>query len=499
MNESAVTCADGDDDRELCDPVCDPQRLNALVALGLSEAPDADMEHYAEWARLEVGTPLVVVSVVHPDRQVLPGVSGRLGDAGPARSVPLAESVCRHVVSLAEPLVVADMRDHPSTGTHPAISQGVVAYAGMPLTDGSGHVLGALAAIDERPRAWTDDELRVLSNIARACSVELRLRLTRRSANAESDRRDEVETGQRSAFDRSQMLLSASQAFTETTSIDDVRARIEELLGQALDPAHLTVVVDDDHGRARQFVPDGATETSTQQQDRMRFADAVLAPSATRGRGGVRYYPDRAEFDRSHPATARMHLRELDLVSVVSVPLPSGAGPLGSIVLGWTVPRAVEPTDLLTIATIAGYAGQALAQARRLDHRSAVARGMQNAMLTTLPKVPGLPMAARYDPADTREYVGGDWYDAAPITDPEHPDDQVLALSVGDIVGHALPAVTIMGQVRSMLRQATWDHLGGPPTVILDAFEAANTGLDLGAAGTAIVAHLRRAPAETGR
>lgn len=101
-------------------------------------------------------------------------------------------------------------------------------------------------------------------------------------------------------------------------------------------------------------------------------------------------------------------------------------------------------------------------------------------------------MAARYQAADAREHVGGDWYDAAPVPDPAHPGDLVLAVSVGDIIGHTLLATTIMGQVRSMLRQAAWDHPGTPPSATLDAFELANTGLDLHATGTAVLAHLRR-------
>jgi hypothetical protein len=49
-----------------------------------------------------------------------------------------------------------------------------------------------------------------------------------------------------------------------------------------------------------------------------------------------------------------------------------------------------------------------------------------------------------------------------------------------------------MGQVRSMLRQAAWDHPGEPPSHALTALELATTGLGLQAAGTAVLAHLRR-------
>jgi hypothetical protein len=49
-----------------------------------------------------------------------------------------------------------------------------------------------------------------------------------------------------------------------------------------------------------------------------------------------------------------------------------------------------------------------------------------------------------------------------------------------------------MGQVRSMLRQAAWDHPGEPPSHTLRAFEHAAEGIELRAMGTALLAHLRR-------
>jgi serine phosphatase RsbU (regulator of sigma subunit) len=157
----------------------------------------------------------------------------------------------------------------------------------------------------------------------------------------------------------------------------------------------------------------------------------------------------------------------------------------------------MDPTDLLTITTIAGYAAQALTRARRLAHRVSVAHRLQQAMLTTLPDdVPGLTLAARYRPADAREDVGGDWYDAFLRPDPQHPDDQHVTLSVGDIIGHDLRAATLMGQVRSMLRQAAWDHPAQPPSRVLTAFEQASTGLGLSAQGTAVLADLHGSPGQ---
>jgi hypothetical protein len=167
-------------------------------------------------------------------------------------------------------------------------------------------------------------------------------------------------------------------------------------------------------------------------------------------------------------------------------------GPLGALALGWDAPRRLDPSELLMITTVAGYAAQALDRARRLQHRDSVAHRLQQAMLTTLPAVPGLAMSARYQPADSREDVGGDWYDAVPVPGPDRPGGGVLAVSVGDVVGHALDAATVMGQARSMLRQAAWDHAGEPPSHTLRAFEGAAAGVGLRAQGSALLAHLHQ-------
>jgi serine phosphatase RsbU (regulator of sigma subunit) len=66
-----------------------------------------------------------------------------------------------------------------------------------------------------------------------------------------------------------------------------------------------------------------------------------------------------------------------------------------------------------------------------------------------------------------------------------------VAITVGDITGHDVRAAAIMGQVRSMLRQADLDHLGGGPAQALTAVENACHALSLDATGTLVHAHLR--------
>jgi GAF domain-containing protein/serine phosphatase RsbU (regulator of sigma subunit) len=488
-----------------CAALFDPSRLRALERSGLSTRSDARMDEFAEWARESLGVPVALVSLVRAGDQVFPGMAGLGEPWASRRSTPLSHSFCQHVVRTAAPLVITDARDHPWVRDNLAVSDlGVVAYAGMPLTDDDGHVLGSLCAIDEKPRQWTDAEVATLRRIAQACSTDLRLRLARHDAGIEEIRRDAVELARQRSFDRTQTLLVASQAFSDTATADDVVARIRDITRTELGPTIVVTVLVDGRRLRRTDDLDGALPDT--------FGRDAPTPAAAAIRAGrVLHHPDRASFDAEYPSAEQQVLRRLGLHTCVAAPLPGPVGAVGAVFLGWDRPRAVEPADLLTLASIAGYAGQALHRADVLGHRIAVAHEMQNAMLTTLPFVVGLEMVARYEPADRREHVGGDWFDAALLRNPVlnsprlnnpglsdpgllNADVRDLIVSVGDVIGHTVEAATIMGQVRSMLRQAAWDRPGSPPSAIMQAFESANDGLDLGAKGTAVLARLHGDP-----
>ena len=476
----------------------DPVRVRTLEHTGLGADADPEMEFYAAWTCRALEVPAAVVSLVLADHQVLPGAAGLREPWATKRILAPDQSFCRRVVTDGRPLVIADARQDPRLRNGPAVVDvGIVAYAGMPLTDEAGHVLGVLGALDDAPRAWTAEQLATLRDVARACSTDLRLRLARYDAGQEGDRRNEFEEAQRRAYDRSQTLLLASQAFTDTRTVQDVRVRIGELVSTPRRPTYVGVVLLDERGWLRRVDEDpGVDAAGVVTPTAQTFPVTASYPSARAvHEGRIVHHLDRDSFDRHYPRQTRVAARELGLHTVVALPLPGASEPIGAVVLGWPAPRAVEPADLLTIATIAGYAGQALDRARLLDHRISVAQELQSAMLTTLPAVEGLAMAARYAAADARENVGGDWFDAAPTVDPARPDEQTLLVSVGDVIGHTLHAATIMGQLRSMLRQSAWDHPGGPPSLVLHAVETAGLGLELDAAGSAVLVELSRSPA----
>ncbi|WP_373296288.1 MULTISPECIES: PP2C family protein-serine/threonine phosphatase [Streptomyces] len=78
-----------------------------------------------------------------------------------------------------------------------------------------------------------------------------------------------------------------------------------------------------------------------------------------------------------------------------------------------------------------------------------IALGLQQAMLPPLRQKGDREVAVRYRPASTALNVCGDWYELVDL-----PGDR-LAVAVGDVVGHGLPAAGVMGQLRSALSAAS--------------------------------------------
>ena len=98
-------------------------------------------------------------------------------EAGIAR----AHSVCTHLVQQDSALVIPDTaRDPRFTDQAEFDHQRVRFYAGVPLRDKDGWVLGSLCLLDDKPRQISDEDMQVLQNMADELMQNLR-------AQADSD------------------------------------------------------------------------------------------------------------------------------------------------------------------------------------------------------------------------------------------------------------------------------------------------------------------------
>jgi serine phosphatase RsbU (regulator of sigma subunit)/anti-sigma regulatory factor (Ser/Thr protein kinase) len=131
----------------------------------------------------------------------------------------------------------------------------------------------------------------------------------------------------------------------------------------------------------------------------------------------------------------------------MAVPLVAGAQIIGSLLVGTLTRRdfGSETVDLLALA--AGRASLAIARTRLYERERKIAQELQRSLLPAeLPAVPGVAIAARYEPGDNGAAVGGDWYDAIALAGGR------VAIVIGDVVGRGIEAAATMGQMRSALR-----------------------------------------------
>ncbi|MGW6536448.1 PP2C family protein-serine/threonine phosphatase [Streptomyces sp. NPDC055051] len=406
-------------------------------------------------------------------------------DADPG---PEVMACCRRVAGSGRPQFL------PYVGAGAA----AFAFAGVPLIGSSGRLLGLLAAVDRPHRVWSEDDVRDLSDVAAACSAQMRMR--KRSENGRVAREAAEDAAQaaegkahraQARLGRSELLLRAAEDLADTSGLDDVRQRVGDLVSGELKPARIDLLLLR-QGRLHQVRSPIDGEQADVPES---FALDSLWPAAQAVRENRIIVIDTPPgADASSDGSGNPDFALQDLATAACLPLRGARGTLGALVLGWDAPYSIGVEERAVLTTLAGYTAQAVERALHLDERVTAARQLQRAMLTVLPHAPGLEMAALYRPAALDDMVGGDWYDAYPL--PEALDggtEPGLALTVGDITGHGMHAAALMGQIRSMLRQADHDHPGKGPDQALTALERACRRLDLPASGTLVHAHLRPA------
>lgn len=155
----------------------DRDRLLSLAETGLLEPPKIEsLDRYARIATRALKVPISLVSLVGDDRQFFAGARGLDSPWQERRETPLSHSFCQHVVTQRSALVVDDARNDQRVCDNLAIDDlSVAAYAGVPLSDPDGNILGSFCVIDTQPREWQPDELELLGLIAEEVAEEIEL------------------------------------------------------------------------------------------------------------------------------------------------------------------------------------------------------------------------------------------------------------------------------------------------------------------------------------
>ncbi|MGZ4445895.1 MAG: SpoIIE family protein phosphatase [Nocardioides sp.] len=443
-------------------------------------AVDTSFDRYARMVRNALRVPTALVSLVEEDRQVFPGAVGLAEPFQTTRETPLSHSFCQYVVADQRPLVISDARIDDRLHDNPAIRDlGVIAYAGWPIRDHHGTVIGSLCAIDGEPRTWTDDDLELLQDMAAACSTEL------------SERALRLEAAERAwhahaLTDRSRVLLALSEGLSTTANLEDVATAVEEIALETLGCLRAGIWLRSDPLRVRHTADLPALEPETsgdltfiaspggEWQSAATHAHLGVDESNPLGAAivhdGPVFYSSREEQNALYP-----HLANPDQIGEARafLPLSIRGEVYGTLTLLWPDVRELGEDERVTIAALTAYTAQAVERALLFQDRLDALVTLQSSLLPRLPEQADLRLAARYRPAATRDQVGGDWYDAVVMP------TGGTSLMIGDVVGHDMDAAAIMGQLRTMLRTIAWEGENSTPAHNVERLDLAMRDLDV--------------------
>lgn len=132
--------------------------------------PDVALDRLTRLAGDLLHMPIVVLSLLSANRQEVVSCVGLQEPYASSRVVPLTHSICQYTVASGAPLVIKDTRRHPWVRASRAVHElGVVSYAGIPIVV-QGQIVGTLCAVGQSVHAWTQDELRILNDMAAVAS-----------------------------------------------------------------------------------------------------------------------------------------------------------------------------------------------------------------------------------------------------------------------------------------------------------------------------------------
>lgn len=137
-------------------PRNEENRLEALRALGLLDSlPEKAFDDIVALARLVLGVPTALISLVDSDRQWFKAAWGL-----DAQETPRSVSFCGHAIHQPDIFVVPDATFDPRFHDNPLVigEPHIRFYAGFPLTLPSGYRIGTLCALSPVPRGELDAE-----------------------------------------------------------------------------------------------------------------------------------------------------------------------------------------------------------------------------------------------------------------------------------------------------------------------------------------------------
>ncbi|HET9173421.1 MAG TPA: SpoIIE family protein phosphatase [Actinospica sp.] len=306
-----------------------------------------------------------------------------------------------------------------------------------PIFEESGEVSGVgMAAFDSSEQHWARQRLAVLDEASVALGQSLDLR--------------------RTAEELTDLIVPRFAEFASVDLFDEVLNGEEPAEAAAEADLVLRRVAHLSTAKDLSVVGVGDTDTYP--------AFSPPARAVSTGHAVLSSGTDDPDFDRwmsAVPERASKLLAEGGRVtSVLAVPLIARGTTLGVTVLFRARTDEFNEDDFTLAKELAGRAALCVDNARRYTRERNTALALQASLLPHGPsQQAAVDVAARYQPADTRAGVGGDWFDVIPLSGAR------VGLVVGDVVGHGIQASATMGRLRTAVQ--TLADVDLPPDELL--------------------------------
>lgn len=140
-------------------PANEAERLASLHKMQILSTPgEAAFDKITHVTQFIFKTPVVYITIMDEHRQWFKSAIG-LGMKETSRE----ESFCAHVVYHGEIMVIENAAEDERFVDHPAVCSGIQLrfYAGRPLRNYEGFVIGTLCIVDNKPRSLTAEEIKI--------------------------------------------------------------------------------------------------------------------------------------------------------------------------------------------------------------------------------------------------------------------------------------------------------------------------------------------------
>jgi len=351
-------------------------------------------------------------------------------------TTPVGDAVLRNA-----PVVMGSRDEWLARYTGLERDQIPAAAASIPLDLGD-RAIGALTLSFNEPREFTSEDIGFMLGAARQGAQAL-----------ERGRSEEI---RRLAEARLSLLARAGGLLAESLDYTKTLAAVANLVVPRLaDWTSVEILEPDGSIRSVAVAHVDPEKVAVAQEFRRRRPPELASPTGvghviTTGRTEVvpEITPEMiAAID--DPEVAEL-VRELQLRSVMIVPLSARGRTLGAMTFVWAESgRTYSSADLALAETLAARVALVIDNARLYRDRDHIARTLQQSLLPPEPPaIDGVDLAARYRPAGEGIEAGGDFYDAFEIGESE------WTVALGDVVGKGPDAAALMGMVRHTIRAA---------------------------------------------